>query len=359
MNYHEVYTRAKVRLKKELIAKLGMISDQKFFLDSHMVEQQNDGISRVDVYSNQVQSDYLLPAKSEVTSNFYPKRYVYKIESASVDPLSGFIYNRDGHFIAESSSWNPLRLFYSWPKPTIKKPKNRISDQCIFLPNIGYYHWLIEDLPAFIGALTRYPNATIIIPEKVPSFADSFISSLDREIKRISKPVIIEELIMVGKTAGQGSPYTGLTPHPEDIKTLKAYFQKYIESRKAQNLNLYLSRKGYSRCPANEEDIQSFLSSKGFIIFNAQNGLSFFEQIKLFSQAKNIIGLHGAALANTVWCHPNTNILELFSSNYIPPCFSNIASIGNLNYNFSIYGKDTESSIDMEIIKNWLKKTQD
>lgn len=354
MNISQFYIRAIMRAKRDLLKSLGIKNDHKFFLDSGMAAQRTDGVYRVGIYSEIVECNYKLPATGEVVKNIHPRRYIYQLDTPTIDPLSGFIYDHKGDLIAESSSWIPSLLFQSWAKPRMKRNKKCIDGQYIFLPNIGYYHWLIEELPVFIAALTRYPYAKILTPKNTSSFAQNFLSSLNQEVIYIDKKTTVKELIMIGKTAGQGNPYLGLTPHPEDIKTLRKYFVKNIKYTENKKVNLYLSREGFRRSPQNEKEIRSLLENNNFISFNAASGLSFLEQISLFSQANHIIGVHGAALANLVWSSQKCSVLELFSSRYMPSCFSNIASIRELNYDFLIYGEKNESTINPTIIKQWI-----
>ena len=58
----------------------------------------------------------------------------------------------------------------------------------------------------------------------------------------------------------------------------------------------------------NENDIKKYLSSIGFLIIKPEN-YTFFEQIKIFSNAKYIVGLHGAAMMMLSFCKKGTKIL--------------------------------------------------
>jgi capsular polysaccharide biosynthesis protein len=47
----------------------------------------------------------------------------------------------------------------------------------------------------------------------------------------------------------------------------------------------------------------------------------------MFSSARQLIGLHGAALANIVWAQEGSNVCEIFSSAYMPGCYSTLTAI--------------------------------
>ena len=59
-----------------------------------------------------------------------------------------------------------------------------------------------------------------------------------------------------------------------------------------------------------EKGVFDYLKAKGFSKYRTGE-LSFFEQIYLFNNAKCIIGAHGAAFTNLVFCKPNTKVIEI------------------------------------------------
>ena len=265
----------------------------------------------------------------------------------TVDPRSGFIYDNKGVFIAESSAWNLLRGFYSWPKPFIRTPKKKLIGEYIYIDDIGYGHWLLEDLPAFIGAYKHFPNSKIICPKNPPSFLKYFLELLDNEILYIDSSVSVEKLIMAGKSAGYGHPTHGLSYNPIDVENLRNFFKNYISEETDNNSFIFASRFGETRCPKNIKEIENLFISKGYTILNTEMKLTLIEQIKLFSSAKKVVGFHGAALMNLVWCNSGTEVVELFASEHMPTCFPSISSIRSLKYSWLNYGKFCEDEIDI------------
>ena len=55
----------------------------------------------------------------------------------------------------------------------------------------------------------------------------------------------------------------------------------------------------------NEKELIHFLKKKNFFSVKLSE-LSVEEQIKLFNDAQIVIGLHGAGLANLIWCNKYT-----------------------------------------------------
>ena len=81
----------------------------------------------------------------------------------------------------------------------------------------------------------------------------------------------------------------------------------------------------------NNNEIIHFLDSKGYTSYKVGH-LDFLEQVYLFSNAKTIIGAHGAAFSNIVFCKPQTNIIEVLPDTHNSKKCERLSDILNLNY---------------------------
>tara|TARA_B100000686_G_scaffold339321_1_gene413188 strand:+ start:113 stop:1132 length:1020 start_codon:yes stop_codon:yes gene_type:complete len=81
----------------------------------------------------------------------------------------------------------------------------------------------------------------------------------------------------------------------------------------------------------NNDEIISFLKTKGFTSYKVGQ-LDFFEQIYLFNKAKIIIGPHGAAFTNIIFCNPKTNIVEILPESHPSQKCTRLCKILNLNH---------------------------
>lgn len=334
--------------KRKLIHQLGFVSDQKFYLDSAMVQPRTD-VDRIAVYSDVVELEFVSPVDGTKARNYYRPRFVYGLNGATVDPIPNLVYDSTGQFIAESSSWLALRQFYSWPAPRIRVPRNKLRGEFIFLPSNGYYHWLIEDLPVFLKSLAVAPRAKVLLSKNAAGYVREVTHLIDNEIVILDSPVCVERLIMTGKTAGIGSPSAGLTPHPADVEILRAFFSQYRDSAPCYR-KLYLSRLGQKRSPANESDLVVAMGEQGFGVFYG-TGMSLIAQITLFSSAKQLIGMHGAALSNIIWAPEGVDVCEVFSSGYMPSCYSALTAIRSGCYTAVSYSPGPENVVDAASIK--------
>jgi hypothetical protein len=334
--------------KRKIICRLGFISDQKFYLDSAIVKPRAD-VGRIAKYCGAVDLEFLLPVDGSKTRNIYRPRFVYALADSTVDPISNAVHDANGQFIAESSSWLTLRQFYSWPLPQINRPRTKLSGEFIFLPNNGYYHWLIEDLPVFLKSLAIAPRAKVLLPRNAASYVREVANLIDNEVVTIGSPVRVERLVMTAKTAGMGSPFGGLTPHPADVAILREFFAKYRDAQPGDR-KLYLSRLGQKRSPANEHILQSSMEKQGFVTVDGSR-MTLLSQISLFSSATHLVGIHGAAFANVVWAPEGVQVNEIFSSDYMPSCYSALTAIRRGRYTSVSYTPGSGNMMDARVIE--------
>lgn len=113
--------------------------------------------------------------------------------------------------------------------------------------------------------------------------------------------------------------------------SLKKYQKIFInrDQLKLLDINNLEKYAGY-RVLMNENEIKDYLSSIGFLIIKPEN-YSFSEQIKIFSNAKYVIGLYGAALMMLAFCKKNTKVLEIKPQQGTDE-FKNISKLTKLNH---------------------------
>jgi hypothetical protein len=341
---HGLARRALQAAKRKIIVHLGFVSDQKFYLDSGMVRPRVD-VERIMLYCDAVDIEFVLPVDGSKARNSYRPRFVYGLSDATIDPISNLVYDSHGQFIAESSSWLALRQFYSWPQPKIRVPGSRLHGEYIFLSNNGYYHWLIEDLPVFLKSLAVARGARVLMPRSAASYVREVAELTGNDVVLMDSPVRVERLVMTAKTAGLGSSLAGLTPHPTDVAILREFFAKYHTTGPSGGRKLYLSRVGQKRSPANEPALQLEMEKHGFEPFDG-SAMSLLAQIALFSSARQLVGMHGAAFANIVWALKGVDVCEIFSSDYMPSCYSALTSIRCGSYTPLSYTAGPENVID-------------
>jgi hypothetical protein len=336
------WRRAGSVIRRKVVRRFGLVSDQRFYLDSCMVSPRTD-VERLGTYAEAVDVRFALPASGWLATHSYPPRFVYRLSGATVDPVSNLVYDHRGDFIAESASDLPLRRLYDWPSPRLRLPFEVLQGEFIFLPsNPNMYHW-IEDLSVFLHSAETAPKATILVAGKAVRHDEAWNRRRqellrrfgDRRIKVIDRPTRVESLVMTGKTGGLGSPSGLQVLHPADIETIRSHFSDWL-FEEPSGCGYYLSRRGFSRSPTDEPELESIAQREGLRILQPAT-LTLEEQARLFSGARAIVGLHGAALSNIVWLPAHASVVEFFSSSYMPAMFASLAAMRRLDYRHDRY----------------------
>ena len=112
-------------------------------------------------------------------------------------------------------------------------------------------------------------------------------------------------------------------PHltPRYTPELVRFVQNLLSPRNPVR-RIYLSRKGYSRHPANSDDLERLLAARGFEIIDGADHLGALHACR---EAAVVVGVEGSNLFNTLLCPAGTKIVILLW----PECpFSYIASLG-------------------------------
>lgn len=211
----------------------------------------------------------------------------------------------------------------------------------------NYFHWLLDNLTRLM-ARNQLPEGTrILIPSGLPSFARETLELLGlvESCTPVSgRPLRPERFYFCSPVA-----MTGVW-NPAGFNWLRNQFSPYFSQPMSQG-RIFLTRRGTNRIPADLAEIEELFQQSGFRIIDP-GSLTVREQIQLASGATAIAGIHGAAMANLLWCRPATPVLEIFGSSYLNGCYEQISLQGNLDYSSSILGEN-HAYDDM---RNWIKK---
>jgi hypothetical protein len=109
-----------------------------------------------------------------------------------------------------------------------------------------------------------------------------------------------------------------------DLRAARDRALRRLPAAAAPSRRVFIRRIG-TRGIANADEIEAFAVQQGFEI-HAMEDLSVTAQIELFRHASCVIGAHGAALANLVFCPPGTRVIELAPASGYRQFFSLISS---------------------------------
>ena len=212
--------------------------------------------------------------------------------------------------------------------------------------NSNYWHWLFDVLPR-IKLIEKNISLNDIDFFLFPDINEKFqIETLDL-LKISNKKRLSSKKVRHFETdlaISVDHPYVIKNDPSIEIQNMPKWIieflkQKFLKfkSSKIFPKKIYIDRKdaksnhSHLRKIINEDEVKEFLVKNGFEIFTLGE-MSFIDQISLFNNASQIIGLHGAGFANLIFCRPETHILELKPFTAGPVC-GNLAKNNNLNYN--------------------------
>ncbi len=232
--------------------------------------------------------------------------------------------------------------------------------------NENYFHWLFDILPRLI-MLEKTNQLKDIDYLYLPELKEFQIKTL--KLFNIKKKKIINSK----KYRHITCDYLYATSHPwhkkgnilQQAQNIPNWIfhevsKKLLKYKKRFNCNnkIFIDRREskFNHCQIiNDKEIKEFLTKKGFDIYRVGE-INLFKQFYLFNNAKIIIGAHGAAFANLIFCKKNTKVIEFFPKKHPNLVNKEISKIRNLKYCFmrSDYIKPKVSN-DGDILVN-LKK---
>lgn len=191
---------------------------------------------------------------------------------------------------------------------------------------LNYAHWLTEVLPR-IAAFVRDPAA-----RRTPLLLDVGLhDNLVRSIGLLAREGVMLRLRADGVARVGVSHHVsvaGYVPYsqwPRDDMRMSGHgrFSPPALREMVRELrsvvphssgdappNVFVRRTSRSRRLLNESDIEAALVARGFVAVEPEK-LSFEEQVRLYGQARLVVGASGAAMANLIFCQPDCTAVVL------------------------------------------------
>ena len=225
-------------------------------------------------------------------------------------------------------NWAFRRLLLPKPQP--------VSGRTLVLASTGgdtYFHWITDVLPR-LGLARRggYDPASfdwVLVNGLTHPFQEETLEHIGISKNRclsFHKTELAYEMEEALLPSLPGVP--GVVP-PETVEFLQSTFptKKIGAGRK-----LFIGRGGAEhRALIHEGKIAAMLSERGFESVDCGK-MSVQEQANIFGSAEVVVGAHGAALTNLVFCRPGTLVVELFSPAYVNPCYRDLCVAAGLRH---------------------------
>lgn len=276
-----------------------------------------------------------------------PGASIWQLEDASLLNWKGqmFYFDSEKKLITNiSSKWWPLACrtdafihYLENPAGKVLKGFAPIADDNY----VNFCHWLVDVFPRIIVS----PKSTqLLLPKLDLIFHNQSIDMIgsthrigqldDLQAIEIKKLYIIDNMgEQLKHPASKGAKWAinalqqlrCISNHP---KTVNTFGDK-----------IYISRGNLQKRRLIEESNVEETLAKLNVTPIALENLSFQDQVAVFSNAKLVVGLHGAGLSGVSIMQDESNLLEIHGDKYGTPAFRILANANNVNY-FSLTGEN-------------------
>jgi hypothetical protein len=259
-----------------------------------------------------------------------PERGVLEIPRGGVLDRDGLVLTREGGMLADRTFLPRERQIWTFDK-TWRRVIRRRGVALSLVSEYAwqnYAHFLLESLTR----LDLFKKAGYHFDDVDHVLCTLPFPGMERLLDRLgvpsskcvhAKPEEIfrpDTLILPSQTGKYGFPT------PETVEFLRRNFQ---EPDKTPWRKIYIQRQN-SRKIVNEEALSPALRDFGFEVYRLCNEAE--EQHRIFSEARVVVGVHGADMANLAFCAPGTRILEISPTDFHRPYFYHLAESAGMEH---------------------------
>ena len=242
------------------------------------------------------------------------------------------LFDLSPYFGAFRPSQHPLLLRFRLP------PVQDVPGRVAVLTTRGvdnYYHFIVDVLPRLelLAQAGVVPDGYVV--SRRTRFQRELLDRLGVDEASMIEPedvahVRAEELVVPSL--------------PDNHLRHPAWVSSWLRSRllpvqpAAPHRRLYVGRgtARHTRRIENQLEVVAALEPLGFVSIDP-GSLSVAEQIRLFAEAEIVVGAHGAAMTNAVFCPEGAAVVELFSDKYVNECYWNLVStVDGLRYRYLV-----------------------
>jgi capsular polysaccharide biosynthesis protein len=267
----------------------------------------------------------------------YRSTWVAKLKRLRVFGPTVSVVDEGGELLADVSVEWGRRAEENWAFRRLLLPKPQpATGRTLVLASTGgdtYFHWITDVLPR-LGLARRggYDPASfdwVLVNGLTHPFQMETLKHLgisENCYLSFHKTELVYEMEEALLPSLPGVP--GVVP-PETVDFLRNTFPtgKNPRSRK-----IFIGRDEAKHRPLiHEKEIWAQLQKRGYESVDCGK-LSVQEQANIFGSAEVVVGAHGAALTNLVFCRPGTRVVELFSPAYVNPCYRDLCVAANLRH---------------------------
>lgn len=263
--------------------------------------------------------------------------WLAELSEAEVHGPSVAVTTRGRAMLADVSiEWNKIPEDHGIMRRFFLPEAETLEGTSLLLASTGggtYHHWMMD-------VLTRFPF--LEQSGREPRTIDHFlVNGVDLPFQKealvqlgipLNKCVVLAKRrrIRCARLLVPSLAFPTSRPSREACGFLGKLFPKQVSER-ARGRLLVGRAGGVSRQVQRWEEIRNKLLPLGFVEFDPGQA-SLAEQASVFRGAGIVVGAHGAALTNLVFCQPGTRVLEMFGADYVNPCYRNLCAAAGLEH---------------------------
>ena len=224
----------------------------------------------------------------------------------------------------------------------IKKIKGKVFNLCQGASGDNYFHFIFDILPKIYLLnskidLKKVDYFYVSDPKKwqIKIFGILGINKKKLLSSKKYKHILAEEIYAVDHPwYNKGYVQKNCQKIPKWIvhKNRKLFLNNNKKNNTNKKIFLDRSDSKYNHCQIkNLKDIKKLILEKKFKIYKPEI-LSFEQQINLFKDSSIIIGAHGAALSNIIFCKPGTKVIEIIPADHPNRKAERVSKILKLRY---------------------------
>ena len=188
----------------------------------------------------------------------------------------------------------------------------------------NYAHWLTEVLPriSVFCSEERFKEIPIVVDDRLhKNILESLllVAGAEREVivLPVGRALSVDELYVTsvvgyvpfGRRTNKlsGHSHGMFSSTAIELLRKKVHSFEIIEPQQNWPEKIFLCRNSGARQVINAIELETQLVNRGYVLIEPEK-LSFLQQVQLFKNAKIIVSPTGAALANAIFCEPQTQV---------------------------------------------------
>ena len=313
---------------------------------------------------NQVVTGFEACFKEYLQQPLFLRQYLLNVRDCIIEPEYGWaITQPDDKLVFDSisnngwiESYHPSYKLYKSNRREATKLEEVVSINLLKGGDANYWHFIHDLLGQVTIALEHTKPGIPFLISKELSQQKYF-----REAMTLS-PVLseINWIIRDKYFAIKKAWFVQAMPNRIHQFLMVRQLLQVKDSNREINRRIFLIRSEKRiRYISNKDQIENIAKKHGFEIIDADN-YSFTEQIKLFSETRWLIGIHGAGLTNVIFRqNAPMSVLELFPADYLQPHYFLLSKGVGHTYNCMVGTKsyiDTSFSLDEVLFEKKIKE---